>query len=340
MSNNTAPPQTLVDSSFLSSESLAALDAHADSWKDQIAQIQQAGPLLEAASKEEVPAVRERYRDVFYASALYKRLTQRYAVEIDTQTIAGVYCEVFTPKEGVSAENHDRVLINFHGGGFISGSRTSSHQESIPIASLGKIKVVSVDYRMAPEHQFPAASDDAMAVYKTLLKQYKPENIGIYGHSAGAILTSQLIAGVIQAGLPLPAAIGLHCAAPHYWRAGDSGQLDKLVNGTPVGSLEEDAFFSAADPESPSVFPAKSENLLRQFPPTLLISATRDFILSSVVHTHCQLTKLDVDADLHVWEGLGHAFILNTGLPEAREAYQVVVKFFEQQFKQASARNG
>ena len=91
--------------------------------------------------------------------------------------IAGVYTDVITSKDGVAAWNKHRVLINLHGGGFLIGARIMGAMESTPVAALGKIKVGTVDYRQGPEHKFPAASEDVAAVYKGLLKTYKPRTL-------------------------------------------------------------------------------------------------------------------------------------------------------------------
>src|SRR6201984_788971 len=112
-----------------------------------------------------------------------------YPVNIASDTIAGGPVRVVTPLT-IAADKRDRVLINLHGGGFNSDSGSLS--ETIPIASISRIKVIAVLYRLAPEHLFPAGLDDAVAVYKELLKTYKPEHIGIYGTSAGAILTAEV----------------------------------------------------------------------------------------------------------------------------------------------------
>ena len=101
----------------------------------------------------------------------------------------------------------DRVLIDLHGGGFDSDS--GSLTESIPIANLTRTRVVSVLYRLAPEHPYPAAVEDAVAVYRELLKTYKPGKIAIYGTSAGAILTGEVAARLKQLGLPEPGALGI-----------------------------------------------------------------------------------------------------------------------------------
>ena len=79
-----------------------------------------------------------------------------------------MYTEFITRAEGIPEDNKNRVLINLHGGGFKYGSRWGGQVESIPIAALGKIKVVSVDYRMAPEHTFPAASEDVAGIIEGL----------------------------------------------------------------------------------------------------------------------------------------------------------------------------
>ena len=119
-------------------------------------------------------------------SAEAKRL---FPVKVEETTTAGVKTDIITPLD-MPAANKDRVLINLHGGGFNSDS--GSLIEGVPIANLAKIKVVSVYYRLAPENPFPAAVDDVVAVYKELLKTYKPKKIGIFGTSAGAILAGEV----------------------------------------------------------------------------------------------------------------------------------------------------
>ena len=119
--------------------------------------------------------------------------------------------------------NRGRVLINLHGGGFVSDS--GSLIEGVPIANLTKIKVVSVYYRLAPENPFPAAVDDVVAVYRELLKTYKPQGIGIFGTSAGAILTCEVAVRLKQLGLPLPAALGAFSVLTDFSRVSDSRQI-------------------------------------------------------------------------------------------------------------------
>ncbi len=124
-----------------------------------------------------------RNRTDTWQSGAGKSSRAAYPVNIESLTIGGVPVRNITPID--PSPHPDSVLINLHGGGFNSDS--GSFTESIPIANLTRIRVVSVLYRLAPEHPFPAAVDDAIAVYRELLKIYEPRRIGIYGTSAGAI---------------------------------------------------------------------------------------------------------------------------------------------------------
>ena len=135
-----------------------------------------------------------------------EQIRKVYPVNVANDTIAGVGVKIVTPLT-IPTEKQGRVLINLHGGGFTAD--WGSMIETIPVANLTQTKVVAVLYSLAPEHPFPAAVNEAVAVYKELLKTYKPQNIGIYGTSAGAILTAEVASAIRQQGLPLPAALGI-----------------------------------------------------------------------------------------------------------------------------------
>ena len=161
---------------------------------------------------------------------------------------------------------------------------------------------------MAPEHRFPAASEDVAAVYRELLKTYKPANIGIYGCSAGGALTGEAVAWIAAQGLPRPGAAGVFCSGlmPGHWRGGDSNVFSQISNKPPgapspaSASLQGDYFKSgkADDPlMTPGLF---ARALLGKFPPTLLMSGTRDVALSNVLVTHMRLRQAGVDARLIV----------------------------------------
>ncbi|MCX7514111.1 alpha/beta hydrolase [Frateuria hangzhouensis] len=260
------------------------------------------------------------------------RMRKRYPVTIQHQTIAGVGADVLLPAQGVSAANRHRVLINLHGGAFLWGAGSGGLVEAIPIASLGRIRVITLDYRQGPEYRFPTASEDVEAVYRTLLETHRPGEIGIYGCSAGGILTGEAVARFIADKLPVPGAIGTFCGSL-VTMAGDSAYVGPLLNGhgVPAASLDLAMlpYFAGVDASDPMVQPGLSPALLKQFPPTLLITGTRDMAMSSVVHSQALLAQAGVEAELHVWEGMWHSFFSDPELPESRQAYRTIVAFFE-----------
>lgn len=262
-----------------------------------------------------------------------RRLMALYPVKTHRESIAGVNTDVVEPAQGIASENQGRVLINLHGGAFLWGAHSGALVESVPIASLGRIKVISIDYRQGPEHVFPAASEDVETVYRELLKHYKPGSIGIYGCSAGGVLTAEAVARLIADKLPVPGAIGTFCGSV-VDMAGDSMFVAPLLNGAPVPEqplkLLDIPYFKGASASDPMVFPGLSPALLRQFPPTLLITGTRDMALSAVVRSQNLLSQAGVPTELHVWEGMWHSFFSDPEMPESRAAYEVIVRFFDQ----------
>lgn len=255
-----------------------------------------------------------------------------YPVNIQNQTIGGVPTVVVTPKQDVAEAQQHRVLISLHGGAFQWNRGPGSLTYAIPVASVGRIKVISVDYRQGFEHVFPAASEDVAAVYRELLKSYPAKNIGIYGCSAGGILTGEAVAWFIHDKLPVPGAIGMFCGAV-VPIGGDSSHLAPLLVGAaPASSSKkppEMSYFKGTKATDPLVWPGNSPSLLAKFPPTLLITGTRDFTMSSELESEQLLTSAGVDVELHVWDGMWHSFFSNPDMPESKEAYAVMVKFFD-----------
>lgn len=241
--------------------------------------------------------------------------------------IEGIYTEVFEPEGGVPERNAGRLLINLHGGGFSVGARTEGRLESIPVAAVAGMRVVSVDYRQGPEHRFPAASEDVAVVYRHFLEQYPPANIGIFGCSAGGMLTGQVTAWIDAQGLPRPGAIGIFCAGAGRFGVGDAAVITETFGSQPRGG--EIAYFEEADWQDPLVAPIEDAELLSRFPPTLIVTSTRDAALSSALLTHQRLVAAGAETRLHVYEGLDHYFFADTGLPESRHVFDVIARFFD-----------
>lgn len=267
-------------------------------------------------------------------------MRRRYNVKIEEQRIGGIVTDVITPADGIAPENRNRVLLNVHGGGFTTGARTASLVESVPLAALMRIKVISIDYRMGPEYTFPAGSEDVAAVYREVLKTYDPSRIALYGCSAGGMLTAESIAWFQSHNLPNPAAIGVFCASLGQMVVGDSAALAFPLNGMvpmvappPTAAAERRAppgpsYLSTARPDDPLAFPQSSPSLLAKFPPTLFITGSRAFEFSAALDSHNRLTKAGVESQFHAWDGMVHGFFYNSEIPESRDAYDIMVKFF------------
>jgi monoterpene epsilon-lactone hydrolase len=266
---------------------------------------------------------------------MVRAMLARYPVDIVEQTIAGVPTRIVTPKGGVTDKS--RILINLHGGAFFGCADGCAMMESTPLAALGGWKVISVNYREAPEAVFPAASEDVAAVYRALLKSYKPSQIGIYGCSAGGTLAAEAAAWLPAHGLPQAGAIGIFGAGAVRNVTGDSSYLVAYIDGMfpPPPSAKGTAslppfrsYFQGADPKDPMVSPASYLDVLKTFPPALVITGTRSPDLSAAIVTHSQLVKAGVPGDLIVGEGMTHCYINMVQLPETQDALQAMVRFF------------
>jgi acetyl esterase/lipase len=255
-----------------------------------------------------------------------------YPVNIKDAMIAGVPVRDVTPLD-TTPRHPDRVLINVHGGGFNSDS--GSLTESIPMANMLHTRVVAVLYRLAPEHPFPAAVDDTVAVYRELLKTYKPSRIALYGTSAGAILTAEVAVKLKQLGLPLPGALGIFSGLGDFSESDDSQAMYSLRGLTgaveiPDGKPHDIYYFTAStDPKDPVLSPVYAD--LHGMPPALFITSGRDLLLSGTTILHRAFLRGGDDARLVVFEGLPHAFWNDVSLPETKETYGLMANFFEQQ---------
>ena len=266
--------------------------------------------------------------DAWQASAgeAYRKV---YPARVTRSTIAGVAVRLVMPLSGAVP---GRVLINLHGGGFNSDS--GSLTETIPIANLTKMKVVAVLYRLAPEHPFPAGLDDAVAVYRDLLRTYEPGHIAIYGTSAGAVLTSEVAVRIKTLGLPEPGALGIFSGFGDFSRAGDSRALFSLggLSGhldPPKPSDESPDYVGRTDAHDPVLSPVFAN--LHGMPPALFITSERDLLLSGTTILHRAYLRAGDDARLIVFEGLPHAFWNDVALPESREADTYMAEFFVKQ---------
>jgi acetyl esterase/lipase len=296
--------------------------------------------LLHAPSPKDDIAAERRDTDAMLDPAVQAMLAA-YPVDVADDTIGGVPVKIVTPHGRPFDPN--RVLINLHGGGFSVCWSACSMLESAPIAVVGGYKVITVNYRMAPEAAHPAALEDAAAVYRALLQDYSPRHIGVYGCSAGGALTAEFAAWLPPHGLPQAGAIGIFGAGGVPFGAGDSAYIAGNVDGMfppPARPGEPPApditrgYFAKADMADPMISPALHPEVMAKFPPTLLITANRAMDMSPAIYTNSALLKAGVSSTLIVGEGLGHCYIYNAQLPEARDAYTTIAGFFRRNLQE------
>jgi acetyl esterase/lipase len=192
------------------------------------------------------------------------------------------------------------------------------------------MKVVAVLYRLAPEHPFPAAVDDGVAVYKELLKSYKPNHIVIYGTSAGAALTAEIAVRLKQLSLPMPAALGIFSTLDSFAHMGDSYSIFTLSGfkghlSPPDGSIHDAYYVGSTDTKDPVLSPVFAD--LHGLPPTLFISSERDALLSGTANLDRAYLRAGVDARLILFDALPHAFWYDSELPESIEANHYMADF-------------
>jgi monoterpene epsilon-lactone hydrolase len=260
--------------------------------------------------------------------------TQLCPNTIAESSIAGVRVRIVTPAN-LSSTGHDKVLLNLHGGGFNSDS--GSFTETIPIAGYTGLKVIAVLYRLAPEHTFPAPVDDAVAVYRELLKTYQPGHIILYGTSAGAILTAETAVKLKMLGLPLPAGLGIFSALDNFAHEGDSQAMYTLLGfaghlDPPAGGAHDPYYIGSTNPQDPVLSPIYAD--LHGLPPALFITSGRDALLSGTINLHRAYLRAGVDARLVVFDALPHAFWYDSSLPESIEANHIMANFMLKQLHQ------
>ena len=258
-------------------------------------------------------------------------MLDRLHVKMEKSTIDGVNVFILTPDE-IPAANRDKVIVHMHGGCYVYFPGESGTTEGIMMAGFGHYKVIAVDYRMPPEAYFPAAVDDGITVYKSVIKTTDPKNVGIVGTSAGGALTLEMVVKAKQDHLPMPGAIAPGTPMADVTKTGDSFYTNEFVDNvlvSPNGFCDDAAAFYAHghDLKDPLLSPVNAD--MTGFPPAILTTGTRDQLLSNTVRTHRKLKRAGVEAELNVYEGESHAqYQFDDRVPETREAFGDIAAFF------------
>ena len=232
-------------------------------------------------------------------------------------------CTVYVVTPTGVADDDRRVYLDIHGGAWVMGGGDLCKRTAVVSAGQVAARVWSVDYRMPPDHPFPTPLDDCLAVYRALLDDRDAAEIIVGGVSAGGNLAAALVLRARDEGLPLPAGVVLHTGAFDLGHGGDSWQtnagLDPLLDGssTPCVLL----YAGGHDLKEPYLSPLYGD--LEGFPPTILLTGTRDCLLSDNVRMHRALRAAGVDASLHVWEAAGHGGFLGMAPEDAERGTEI-----------------
>ncbi len=259
-------------------------------------------------------------------------LREALSVSVEAATIGGVRAFIVTPKL-VRERNRDRVLIHLHGGARVLNPGEAGTPEAIQMAGYGGFRVISVDYRMPPDFPFPAALDDAVSVYRSILEATDPKRVGIFGSSAGGSLIFATLYRARMENLRMPGAIAPASPTVDLTKTGDTLFTNEGVDnvlGSQDGFIRATALLYAngRDLRDPLLSPIYGD--VGGLPPAILTSGTRDLYLSNTVRMHRKLRGAGVEAVLQLWEGQSHVqYVADFAAPETREYHDEVASFFD-----------
>ena len=286
---------------------------------------------------ENVPQTAEAWRRFAAANnaqtqKMTPMLKAKFPYEVIERTIAGVTVREIIPAS-LDPAKAGRVLIHLHGGGYVMNGGEASISEAVLGAHHARIRVLSVDYRMPPDHPFPAAIDDAVAVWKMVIEDHAPTSVGVFGTSAGGGLTLAMSLKLKALGLPLPGALAP--STPWTDLAGESDSYATNANvdgiftdykGAPAGMAR--LYAGRASLSDPLVSPVHGD--FTGFPPSILTTGTRDILLSDTVRVYRSMRAAGVEAQLEVHEAMSHAeYAFAASSPESAVVFGDIARFFE-----------
>jgi monoterpene epsilon-lactone hydrolase len=260
-----------------------------------------------------------------HAEAL--KILSYFDLSLSEVMIGGVHCYKITPKK--LSVGPKRLLVHTHGGGYVRGSGELSVIEAALVAGATGIETITIDYRMPPDHPFPAPLDDVMAVWKNVTGANSKAKIGLFGSSAGGGLVLLATQRAVRENLRIPDAIFAGTPWADLSGSGDSNFTTRYVDRMfDLGLNGENAkqFANGLDLKDPRVSPLYGS--FDGFPATLLISGTRDFLLSDTVMVDRKLRDAGRPSELIIYEGQDHgAYFSGLNVPETHMALKDISAF-------------
>jgi acetyl esterase/lipase len=256
-------------------------------------------------------------------AAMFDLRTAGKQPTVEVLTVGDVPVYAVTPEHG---GDDIGVYLDVHGGAFTMGYGDACRAMTKLTAEQVQTKTWGIDYRTPPDHRYPAALDDCIAVYRQLLEVEPPERIVVGGQSAGGNLAAALMLRARDEGLPLPAALVLLTPEVDLTESGDSFATMLGLDPVLTSSLADSIALYAGDHDLTDPYLSPLFGEFTGFPPTLLQAGTRDLFLSNAVRLHRAMRNAGVDAELHVFEAMPHGGFF--GAPEdddlAREVHRFV----------------
>lgn len=290
-------------------------------------------PLIKPSDKMLINA---RKKFAAYEVGELKTMMDKFHPTVTDTTIGGVLVKVITPAK-INPAYKGKIAIYIHGGGFILGSATD-RMGMLMVNEMG-IKTYSIEYSMAPEAKFPVAMNECLAVYRGLLERNNPNDITGFSCSAGCTHMLAMLLKAKQEGLPMINSIALLSPATDISGNGDSMNSndgrDLLGNKNMADKMFAAPFIGKASATDPLVSPVYA-TYVNDFPPSVLLTSTRDLFLSNTVRLYWKLRDARVNTELVVAEGMWHAFQSFTDIPEAVENRKAAEDFL---FKQMTSGN-
>jgi len=240
----------------------------------------------------------------------------------------GLHSKWISPKDTISG----KVILHLHGGGYVTGGADSHLMMCIPMAQTLKTKILLPEYRLAPEHPFPAAVDDAVKVYRWILAQgYQPKDIIISGDSAGGGLSLAAVLSLRDAGDPLPAAVV--CMSPwtdltFMGKSHLSKAKADCVLLTDVLREWAACYIGAEKADHPFISPIYAN--FHNFPPLLIQVGSDEVLLDDALMLAEKAKSAGVAVTLKVWDELWHVWpALGDLLPESKKAFEEIGDFID-----------
>lgn len=270
-------------------------------------------------SSESLQAARTSVR--LMAEPLVERVLGLHGVRVIYKMIGGIKCLVVQPKKICS---NKKILYGF-GGGFVMGSAFEDLTIAVPISALTNLEVIIPEYRLAPEHPWPAACDDFISVYAAISDHL----LAVVGESAGGNLVLVTLLRAKRLGLKQPEATVLLSPWCDLTNDGDSlifneGRDPTLsIQQSKLAALHYAVGQNLKNPEISPLFGHFDE----WFPKVFISSGTRDLLLSQSIQLASVMQARGISVDLRIWEGLWHVFEWNIELPEAVLSINQIAKF-------------